>query len=64
VGSTLSVWPAAGIPLETIRQGGRLVIVNDGATDLDGMASLLLSGRAGTVLPELAGALLGDRESR
>jgi NAD-dependent deacetylase len=64
VGSTLSVWPAAGIPLETIRQGGRLVIVNEGATDLDGMASLLVSGRAGTVLPELAGALLGDRESR
>jgi NAD-dependent deacetylase len=64
VGSTLSVWPAAGVPVETIRQGGRLVIVNEGATDLDGMASVLVSARAGTVLPELAAALLGDRESR
>ncbi len=64
VGSTLSVWPAAGVPVETIRQGGRLVIVNEGATDLDGMAALIVSGRAGTVLPELVGALLGERESR
>ncbi|HEY6470677.1 MAG TPA: NAD-dependent protein deacylase [Candidatus Dormibacteraeota bacterium] len=64
VGSTLSVWPAAGVPVETIRDGGRLVIVNEGATDLDGMATLIVSGRAGTVLPELVGALLGDRESR
>jgi NAD-dependent deacetylase len=64
VGSTLSVWPAAGVPVETIRQGGRLVIINEGATDLDGMATLIVSGRAGTVLPELVGALLGERESR
>jgi NAD-dependent deacetylase len=64
IGSTLSVWPAAGIPVETIREGGRLMIVNDGATDLDRMATLIISGRAGTVLPELVGALLGDRESR
>jgi NAD-dependent deacetylase len=64
VGSTLSVWPAAGVPVETIREGGRLVIVNEGATDLDGMATLIVSGRAGTALPELVGALLGERESR
>lgn len=64
VGSTLSVWPAAAVPVETVREGGRLVIVNEGATDLDGMASALLSGRAGTVLPELATALLGDGNSR
>jgi NAD-dependent deacetylase len=64
VGSTLSVWPAAGVPVETIRQGGRLVIINEGATDLDGMAALIVSGRAGTVLPELVWALLGERESR
>jgi NAD-dependent deacetylase len=63
VGSTLSVWPAASIPLETVRRGGRLVIVNDGATDLDAIASLVIHGRAGQVLTELAGALLGDGES-
>jgi NAD-dependent deacetylase len=64
VGSTLSVWPAAAVPVDTVRHGGRLVIVNEGATDLDRMASALLPGRAGTVLPELASALLGDGDSR
>ena len=34
VGSTLSVWPAAGVPLAAARRGARLVIVNDGGTDL------------------------------
>lgn len=64
IGSTLSVWPAATVPVEAVRHGGRLVIVNDGATDLDGMASLLLAGRAGTVMTELAAALLGGGDSR
>jgi NAD-dependent deacetylase len=58
-GSTLSVWPAAGIPMEAVRHGGRLLIVNDGATELDGAASAILPGRVGTVLPALAEALLG-----
>ncbi len=62
VGSTLSVWPAAAVPVEAVRNGARLVIVNDGATDLDGMASLMLAGRAGTVLTELVAALLGGEE--
>ena len=64
VGSTLSVWPAAAVPAEAVRHGGRLVIVNEGVTDLDGMASLILSGRAGTVMTELVAALLGTEDSR
>ena len=64
VGSTLSVWPAAAVPVEAVRNGARLVIVNEGATDLDGMASLMLAGRAGAVLTELVAALLGGAESR
>ena len=64
VGSTLSVWPAASVPVEAVRHGGRLVIIKEGATDLDGMASLLLAGRAGTVMDELATALLGIEDSR
>jgi NAD-dependent deacetylase len=64
VGSTLSVWPAAAVPVEAVRQGGRLVIVNDGVTDLDGMASLILSGRAGVVMTQLVTALLGGEDSR
>jgi NAD-dependent deacetylase len=57
VGSTLSVWPAAGVPLHAARTGARLVIVNDGETDLDITASAILRGRAGTVLPALVDAL-------
>ena len=57
VGSTLSVWPAAGVPLHAARTGARLVIVNDGDTDLDITASALIRGRAGTVLPALVDAV-------
>jgi NAD-dependent deacetylase len=57
VGSTLSVWPAAGVPLQAARTGARLVIVNDGDTDLDIAAAAIMRGRAGTVLPALVEAL-------
>ena len=53
VGSTLSVWPAASVPLQAARTGARLVIVNDGETDLDLAASAVIRGRTGVVLPEL-----------
>jgi NAD-dependent deacetylase len=59
VGSTLSVWPAAGVPLAAARRGARLVIVNDGETDLDEAASARIRGRSGEVLPSLVGAVLG-----
>jgi NAD-dependent protein deacetylase/lipoamidase len=58
VGSTLSVWPAAGVPVHAVRNGADLVIVNDGETELDGMASAVVSGRAGEVLPALVNALI------
>ncbi len=53
VGSTLSVWPAAGVPLEAVRGGATLVILNQGETDLDATADLLLDGPAGILLPGL-----------
>ena len=56
-GSTLSVWPAAGVPLEAARNGARLIIVNDADTDLDPAAAALIRGRCGEVLPALAKAM-------
>jgi NAD-dependent deacetylase len=56
IGSTLSVWPAAGVPVHAARNGARLIILNDGATDLDGMADAIVAGRAGEVLPGLVQA--------
>lgn len=38
LGSSLTVHPAADIPLRTLRRGGRLAIVNKGETPYDGMA--------------------------
>jgi NAD-dependent deacetylase len=60
VGSTLSVWPAAGVPLQAVRCGARLVIVNRGATDLDATADALLDGAAGEILPALVRQLRPD----
>lgn len=59
VGSTLSVWPAAGVPLEAARHGARLVIVNDSETELDDAASAMMRGRCGEVLSALAAAVTG-----
>lgn len=39
LGSTLVVQPAASIPALTLRHGGRLAIVNQGATPLDAQAA-------------------------
>jgi len=58
-GSTLSVWPAAGVPLEARRSGAWLVIVNDGDTELDEVASAVIRGRTGEVLPALVAGLSG-----
>ena len=42
LGSTLSVYPAASIPLMAANHGTPYVIVNRGATDHDGLASVTL----------------------
>lgn len=54
LGSTLSVVPAAYVPLEVARRGGSLVIVNAEGTDLDDHAAVKVADRTGTVLPLLA----------
>ena len=54
VGSSLQVYPAASIPGETRQAGGRVIIVNDEPTAQDGIADLVLRGRAGEILQQLA----------
>ncbi len=60
VGSTLSVWPAAGVVVRAVKRGARLVIVNDGETDLDDMADAKIVARAGSALPRLVESLLSE----
>jgi NAD-dependent deacetylase len=51
VGSSLVVTPAADMPMEALRAGARLVIINRGETLLDPYAHLRFSEAIGEVLP-------------
>jgi NAD-dependent deacetylase len=68
VGSTLSVFPAASFPIEVVEGGHPMVIVNRGPTELDDLATVIVDGAAGEILPmlvaELAGRLLPRRRRR
>lgn len=57
VGSSLQVRPAADLPVLAVRSGAVLVIVNDEPTPLDELATLVVRGRAGAVLPAAVEAL-------
>jgi NAD-dependent deacetylase len=57
VGSSLEVYPIAGLPLETIAAGGELAIVNRGATPFDSRAAVTIDAGAGETLRALADAL-------
>ncbi len=58
VGSSLEVWPVAGLPAETLGAGGLLAIVNRGSTDYDARAAVVVDGGAGEVLSAVAEELL------
>jgi NAD-dependent protein deacetylase/lipoamidase len=60
VGSALEVFPVAGLPLETMRAGGEVAIVNRGPTAFDNKASLLVDGAAGEILPQVVAGLRGE----
>jgi NAD-dependent deacetylase len=54
VGSSLAVYPAAHIPTVAADSGAALIVVNAEATPVDGFAEVVIHGRSGEVLPELA----------
>ena len=58
VGSTLIVYPAAGLPRIGVRSGARLAIVNMSETPLDGLADVVVRGKAGEILPRAVAAAL------
>jgi NAD-dependent deacetylase len=57
-GSSLMVYPAAGLPEVAVGHGARLVIVNDEPTPMDDLAVLVVRGRAGEVLGPAVDAVL------
>jgi len=59
VGSSLEVHPVAGLPHETLRNGGSLAIVNRGPTPLDAHAEVRLDRSAGEILRETVALVEG-----
>jgi NAD-dependent deacetylase len=50
LGSSLTVYPAAGFPLLAQQQGAGLVIVNQQPTDLDGIANVVIHAAIGDTM--------------
>jgi len=61
VGSSLSVYPAANVTLDVAAHNKPFVILNDGPTEQDDVATILLGGKAGVLLPLLVAELMGSR---
>lgn len=58
VGSSLEVWPVAGLPGETVAAGGALAILNRDATPFDDLARLVVRNSAGPTLAAVARELV------
>ncbi len=50
-GSSLSVMPVCDLPLYTLRERGKLIIVNDEPTGLDKKAEVVIHEKTGIILP-------------
>ena len=57
VGSSLEVYPVAGLPSVTLEAGGKVAVVNEGPTSVDDRAALKVEGKAGDVLAATLAAL-------
>jgi NAD-dependent deacetylase len=57
VGSSLEVYPVAGLPHETLERGGAVAVVNRGPTWVDGRAALTIDAGAGETLAATVAAL-------
>jgi NAD-dependent deacetylase len=64
VGSSLQVWPVAGLPAETLSAGGALAVLNEEATPFDEEAALVVRARAGEVLAEVERRLREPSQKR
>jgi len=57
VGTSGLVYPAAGLPAAARRAGADVITVNPEATELDGIATVAIRGKAAVVLPRLLEAV-------
>jgi NAD-dependent protein deacetylase/lipoamidase len=66
LGSTLSVYPAAGFPLMAARRGIPYAIINRGPTEHDGLPAVTVrhEGDVGVIFPKAVEQSLADRNAR
>ncbi len=55
IGSSLVVYPAAGLPIDAKRNGAKLVILNRDPTELDHVADLVINAEIGPALAKIVG---------
>ena len=51
IGSSLSVYPAASLPILTKESGGQIIIINEGSTELDQLVDIRIEAKSGIFLP-------------
>lgn len=59
IGSTLTVYPAAYMPVYAVRSGAKLVIINLGETPMDREAEVCIQARAGETMAAVLAAVTG-----
>jgi NAD-dependent deacetylase len=58
IGTSLEVYPAAGLPMTVLKHGGKLAIINLSPTPLDDRAEVVIHADAAEVLPLVAKSLV------
>jgi NAD-dependent deacetylase len=56
IGTSGLVYPAAGLPAQALHNGAKVIIVNPQASELDGLATVVVRGPAAVELPRLFAA--------
>lgn len=60
IGSTLTVYPAAYIPIYAVRSGAKLVIINLSGTPMDGQATVNIREKAGETMAAIVEKIKAD----
>lgn len=60
IGSTLTVYPAAYIPIYAVRSGAKLVIINLSGTPMDGQATVNIREKAGETMAAIVEKIRAD----
>jgi len=63
IGSTLTVYPAAYMPVYAVNAGAKLVIINLSDTPMDGHAEVVIRSRAGQAMVQILDKLCGKMAS-